>query len=122
LQLKWLREPGPVGLNLRLRLPIPVVPYVEGRLGDGLSAARPDGALMIPGTRIGLSGSAAGGWPYSRGVDLGFDVHQFRSGYLSVAFGWLRSSWRLGGFDERGTFVPRHLTSDAFLFKVGFSF
>jgi hypothetical protein len=122
LRLTTFRELGLAGVNLRLQFPIPLSPYLEGRLGDGVSEARPDGALMIPGTHVGVSGSAAAGWQYLRGVDLGFDVHRFRGGYVSVAVGWLRSSWPVGGFDERDRLVSRKVWSDGLLFKLGVSF
>jgi hypothetical protein len=74
------------------------------------------------GTHVGVSGSAAAGWQYLRGVDLGFDVHQFRGGYVSVALGWLRSSWPVGGFDERDRLVSRNVSSEGFVLKLGVSF
>jgi hypothetical protein len=122
LRLAPWRELGLAGVNLRLQLGTPLSPYVEGRLGDGVSASRPDGALMIPGTAIGVSGSTSAGWKSARGVDLGVDVHRFRSGYVSVALGWLRSSWPVGGFDERDRIVSTQVGSDGFMFKIGVSF
>jgi hypothetical protein len=116
------RELGLTGVNLRLQLRTPLSPYVEGRLGDGVSTSRPDGALMIPGTAIGVSGSTSAGWKSARGIDLGFDVHRFRGGYVSVALGWLRSSWPVGGFDERDRIVSTQVRTDGFMFKIGVSF
>jgi hypothetical protein len=122
LRFTAFHELGLAGLNLRLQFKLPLAPYIEGRLGDGVSAARPDGALMIPGTQIGVSGSAAAGWMSMRGVDLGVDVHRFRGGYVSLALGWLRSSWPVSGFDERDRFVSTSSWSNGFVFKLGVSF
>jgi hypothetical protein len=125
LRLALSREFGLVGLNLRLRLPLSLAPYVEGRLGDGVSASRPDGALMIPGTPIGVSSTAGergAGLMSMRGVDLGVDVHRFRIGYASVALGWLRSTWPVGGFDDHHRFVATNVSLDGFVFKLGVSF
>lgn len=119
------RELGLVGLNLRLRFPGALAPYVEGRLGDGMSASRPDGALMIPGTPIGLSGAMGGqgaGLVTARGVDLGVDVRRFRGGYVSVAVGLLRSTWPIGGLDAHDRLVVTNVSLDGAIFKVGVSF
>jgi hypothetical protein len=119
LRLTGSREYGLAGLNLRLQAPTRLAPYVEGRLGDGVVAARPDGALMIPGTPVGLSGAAGASWMFTRGVDVGVDVRRFDRGYLSVALGWLRSSSPVGGFDANDRQVWRDVSHDAFLLKIG---
>ena len=113
---------GLVGANLRLQLARPLAPYVEGQLGDGVSASRPDGALMIPGTPIGLNAAAGAGWMYMRGVELGVDVQRFRTGYVSIALGWLRSTWPVGGFDRNDRLVATDVSRDGVVFKIGFSF
>lgn len=113
---------GLVGANLRLQLARPLAPYVEGRMADGVAASRPDGALMIPGTPIGLSGAVGAGWMYTRGVDLGVDVQRFRAGYVSIALGWLRSTWPVGGFDRNDRLVATDVSRDGVVFKVGLSF
>jgi len=41
---------------------------------------------------------------------------------VSVALGWLRSSWPVGGFDDRNRLVSTNVWSDGFVFKVGVSF
>lgn len=122
LRITPLRELGLAGVNLRLQFPTPFAPYVEGRLGDGVSASRPDGALMIPGTPIGVSGAAAAGWMQTRGVDLGVDVQRFKQGYVSVALGWLRSTWPVGGFDQNDRLVSANVSRDAFVGKLALSF
>jgi hypothetical protein len=125
LRLTPLRELGIEGLNLRLRLPGPLGPYVEGRLGDGMSASRPDGALMVPGTPVGLSGALGGqgaGLVTARGVDVGLDVRRFKGGYVSVALGLLRSTWPIGGLDAHDRLVLTNVSLDAAIFKVGVSF
>jgi hypothetical protein len=125
LRLTPSREFGLAGVNLRLRLPAPVSPYVEGRLGDGLSASRPDGALVIPGTAIALNGAAGergAGVMAVRGVDLGLDVLRFRGGYVSVAVGWLRESRLTGGLDLHEQLVARSVSLDSAMFKVAIAF
>jgi len=119
LHLEPLREPGFAGLNLRLRAIGQVAPFVEGRLGDGVVAARPDGALVIPGTPVGLNGALGPSGMLVRGVDVGVDVHRFERGYLSVAIGWLRSSARMSGFDTNDRQFSCEVWRDALLFKVG---
>lgn len=119
LHLAGWREYGLAGLNLRLQLPQRIAPYVDGRLGDGVVAARPDGALMIPGTPVGLNGAAGASLMFTRGVEIGVDVHRFKQGYLSIALGWLRSSSAFGGFDATDRLTSQSVSQDAFLLKLG---
>jgi hypothetical protein len=127
LRLAPSRELGLAGANLRLRLPAlvgPYNPYLEARLADGVSASRPDGALLIPGTSLGLGGALGdrgAGLLTARGVDLGLDVHRFRGGYVSVAIGWLRSTVLVGGLDHE-RLVTNHVSLDGAMFKLGISF
>jgi hypothetical protein len=125
LHLAPSRELGLAGANLRLQLPALVAPYVEARLGDGVSASRPDGALLIPGTSIGLGGALGdrgAGLLTARGVDLGVDVHRFRGGYVSLAIGWQRSTVLVGGLDAHERLVANDVSVDGVMFKIGFSF
>jgi hypothetical protein len=127
LRLASWRAFGFTGLDLRLDLPLPlpVAAHVDASLGDGVSASRPDGALLIPSTPIGVGGSAGptgAGLMSARGVDLGVDVARFGGGYVSVALGWLRSTVPVGGFDDRARLVATNVSLDGFMLKVGLTF
>ena len=122
LQLLASRDFGLAGMNLRLGLPNRVGPYIEGRMASGAGPSRPDGALMVPGTPIGLNGVASGTWTHTRGVDLGLYVHQGRHETMWVALGWIRSTWLVSGVDAHDRFTARDSSSDGIMLKVGFNF
>jgi hypothetical protein len=110
---------GLLGVNLGLRLPRRISPFVEGRLAAGVLAARVDGAFMIPGTPISVNGATGATWMVTRGIDLGLEVYTFRRGFVSASVGWARTTWRTADFDVQDRVTFKNVSHDAFLFKIG---
>jgi hypothetical protein len=112
---------GLVGVNLGLRVPRRISPFVEGRLAAGIINTRPDGAVMIPGTPLSVSGGGSS-FIHTRGVDLGVEVYTFGRNYVSAAIGWQRTTWQMNDFDTHDALVTKSVSHDSFLLKVGIGF
>jgi hypothetical protein len=112
---------GLLGVNLRFQIPRRVTPFIEGRVGGGLVATRPDGAILIPGTPLAIDGTGAG-WMYTHGVDIGVELYAFKGGFLTAALGWLRTTRQNAGYDTAGAMFFQQSTHDTFLLKLGVVF
>lgn len=110
---------GLLGVNLGLRIPRRISPFVEGRIAGGVLAPRVDGAFMIPGTPISVNGATGATWMVTRGIDLGLEVYTFKRGFISASVGWARTTWRTADFDVQDKVTFKNVSHDAFLFKIG---
>jgi hypothetical protein len=112
---------GLVGVNLGLQIPRRITPFVEGRLAAGIIETRADGAVMIPGTPLSVSGGGSS-FIHTRGVDLGVEVYTFGRGFVSAAIGWQRTTWQMNDFDTHDAMVTKSVSHDSFLLKIGVGF
>jgi hypothetical protein len=116
---------GLIGMNAGLQIPGRVTPFFEGQLAAGVLGGTLDGALTIPGTTVSVSGVSAATWMYARGLDAGIELYAFGRSYLSLALGWVRTTWGSASYDamvtNRGGSGLRFqdVTHDSFLLKLG---
>lgn len=113
---------GTAGVSVGIQYPWRVTPFVEGRFAGGVLAGSLDSAMTIAGVTI--TDPSAVTWMYGGGIETGVEVYAWKRMYLSVAIGWVRTTWR--GIDYNA-FVAnptagvtyRDLVGDSFTFKLG---
>ena len=113
---------GLMGLNAGIQYPMRVTPFVEGRFVGGILSGQLEGALTVAGTTY--SGQSATTWIYGGGIETGIETYIYGRSYLSIAGGWMRSTWH--GVDvltmmqnPSGGMAYKNLTGDTFTLKVG---
>ena len=101
-----------------------VTPFLAGRLFGGVLGGRLDGPIAVPGTTVTLIGTSAVTWLYGGGLDLGANVFALGSSHVSLALGWVHTTW--GGVDYVGALATpsigvrfKDLTEDSFTLKIG---
>ena len=115
---------GLFGLIGGFQFPARVTPFVEGRLVGGVLGGTLDGPVTVPGTSVTLVGTSAVTWLYGGGLDVGADVFVLGRSQVSVALGWVHTTW--GGVDYLGAMATpsigvrfKDLTDDSFTLKLG---
>jgi hypothetical protein len=101
-----------------------VTPFLAGRLFGGVLGGRLDGPITLPGTTVTLIGTSAVTWLYGGGLDLGANVFALGRSHLSLALGWVHTTW--GGVDYVGALATpsigvrfKNLTEDSLTIKLG---
>jgi hypothetical protein len=114
---------GLAGLTTGIQYPARVTPFIEGRAVGGVLTGKLTGALTV-GDDVYMGGMSATTWMWAGGLETGIELYVFRRAYLSVAAGWMRSTWHgvdVGAMlaDPNGGRVYKNLVGDSFTLKVG---
>jgi hypothetical protein len=118
---------GLVGWNAGVQIPGRVTPFLEARLAGGVLGGQTNGPITVPGTNITTSGGALVTWIYGRGLEGGAEFYVLGRSYVSVAIGWLRTTWRGADYaaatgSAGATIKLADVTHDSFLLKLGVGF
>ncbi len=113
---------GLLGLVAGIQLPARLTPFLEGRFAAGVLAGKLDTTLVAAG--VSLPRTSAVTYLYGGGIDAGVEIYTVGRLYLSLALGWVRSTWR--GVDLQAMLrapqagvVLKDLTGDSVTLKVG---
>ena len=117
---------GLIGFSAGVQYPARVTPFLEGHWSGGVLSGRQQGSLTVGDTTIrGASGTT---WLYGGGLDLGTEFYVVGRAYVSVAVGWMHTTWGAPDLTARlqsqsapsqsGTPLV-NMTSDSFLWRVG---
>jgi hypothetical protein len=116
---------GLLGANAGFQLPGRVTPFVEGRLAAGVLGGTLDGSLTIPGSSFVVSDASVATWMYASGVDAGTEIYFAGRAYVSLAVGWIRTTWGSATSDamiasmDGGGLRLQDVKHDSVLFKAG---
>ena len=115
---------GLLGVNAGLQWPGRVTPFLEGRLAGGVLGAKVSGTLVAPGATYTMNDFSGVTWMYARGVDAGAAFYVVGRAYLSLALGWVRTTWGNPDYQlslaTAGASVSfKDATHDSFLLKLG---
>jgi hypothetical protein len=105
-----------LGVSAGMQWPGRITPFIEGRIAAGVLARTLNDASMIPGA----SGASAPTWMWARGLDVGVEVYTFGRAYVSAGIGWIRTTYRGADYDGARGLTLEDVTSDSFMFKLGF--
>jgi hypothetical protein len=118
---------GLIGLGVGLQYAAPVTPFVDGRIVGGILSGDLDGSLAMAAatsTKPSPVGASATTWIYGRGIDAGAEMFLGGRAYLSIAIGWLHTTWR--GVDYAALMQnpsaplrSKDIDGDSFTFKIG---
>lgn len=113
---------GMSGVSVGIQYPWRVTPFLEGRFAAGVLAGSLDRAMTIAGVTV--NDPSAVTWMYGGGIETGVEVYAWKRAYLSVAVGWVRTTWRgidYSAFvaDPTGSVPYRDLVGDSVTFKLG---
>ena len=115
---------GLLGVNAGVQFPGRVTPFLEGRLAGGVLGAKVSGTLILPGATFAMNDVSAVTWMYARGLDAGIAVYVVGRAYVSLALGWVRTTWGNPDYQlalpTAGASVTfKDATRDSLLFKIG---
>jgi len=109
---------GLFGMTVAFQYPARATPFLEGRAFAGVIGGRFDGAVTIAGSSV-MNASAAT-YIYGGGVDGGLELYTFGRAYLSMAIGWVHTTWHAVDFGKSQTaMVFKDLEGDSISVKVG---
>ena len=113
---------GLLGLNAGLQYPARVTPFIDGRFVGGVLSGQLQGDLTVAGTTY--ADKSATTWMYGGGIETGIETYIYGRSYLSIAAGWMRSTWH--GVDvltmtqnPTGGMAYKNLTGDTLTLKIG---
>jgi hypothetical protein len=115
---------GLLGASAGFQVPMRIMPFVEGRFAGGVLGGTLDDPTTIPGTTVTVSNVSAATWMYTRGIDAGVNLYAVSRLHLTVALGWIRSTWGGANYDAiiaatGGNVQFKSVTHDSLLFKIG---
>lgn len=110
------------GASLGFQVPMRVTPFVDARGFGGVLTGQFDRPVTI-GNTVVEDGSATT-YIYGGGIESGVEIYLVKRMYLSLAVGWMRTTWR--GIDYKAIVEApddgvkyRNLTGDTLTFKAG---
>jgi len=109
---------GLFGLTLGFQYPARATPFLDGRAFAGVIGGRFDGAITIGGQS--MMNATAATYIYGGGIDGGIELYTFGRAYLSMALGWVHTTWHAVDLAKSQTaMVFKDCEGDSISVKVG---
>jgi hypothetical protein len=110
------------GVTAAVQYPARVTPFLEGRFAAGILGGQLDEPFQVGGVTI--SPSTAITYLYGGGLETGVELYVVGRAYLSIALGWMRTTWRGPDVAARranpmGGLQTTDLGGDTFTLKAG---
>jgi hypothetical protein len=116
---------GLLGVDLGVQIPGRITPFLQGHLAGGVLSPKLDGTLSVPGTGVSVTGASAATWIYTRGLEVGFELHPLGPFLAWTSVGWISSTWQSADYQaivKSQTLELEAVTHDSVLFKMGVGF